>query len=65
MPVGLALWLTLISSKYLCLEHIFMIPKVFESLKFYYIPYFFETVYILKPNAFQGFCLIAETCNKN
>ena len=33
----LALWLTLISSAYLCLEHIFMVPKVFEPLKFYCI----------------------------
>ena len=31
----LAVWLTLISSHYLCLEHIFMVPKVFEPLKFY------------------------------
>ena len=31
----LALELTLISSNYPCLEHIFMVPKVFETLKFY------------------------------
>ena len=30
----LALWLTLTSSNYPCLEHIFIVPKVFESLKF-------------------------------
>ena len=35
MPPDLALLLTLISSNYLCLEHIFMVPKVFEPLKFY------------------------------
>ena len=27
--------LTLISSNYPCLEHIFMVPEVFEPLKFY------------------------------
>ena len=30
----LALWLTLISSNYPCLKHLFMVPKVFEPLKF-------------------------------
>ena len=35
MPPDLALCLTLISSKYPCLEHIFMVPKVFEPLKFH------------------------------
>ena len=34
MPPDLALLLTLISSDYPCLEHIFMVPKVFEALKF-------------------------------
>ena len=34
MPPDLALWLTLISSNYPCLELIFMVPKVFEPLKF-------------------------------
>ena len=33
----LALWLTLISSNYPYLEHIFMVPKVFEPLNFYCI----------------------------
>ena len=33
-------WLTLISSNYPCLEHIFMIPKVFEPLKFHCISIF-------------------------
>ena len=37
MPPDLALWLTLISSNYPCLEHIFMVPKVLEPLKFYRI----------------------------
>ena len=37
MPPDLALWLTLISSNYPCLEHIFMVPKVFDPLKLYYI----------------------------
>ena len=37
MPSDLALKLTLISSNYPCLEHIFMVPKVFEPLKFYCI----------------------------
>ena len=31
----LALRLTLISSNYPCLEHSFMVSKVFETLKFY------------------------------
>ena len=37
MQPDLALRLTLISSNYSCLEHIFMVPKVFEPLKFYCI----------------------------
>ena len=39
MPFDFALWLTLISSNYLCLEHIFMVPKVFDPLKFSCISY--------------------------
>ena len=39
MSPDLALWLTLISSNFPCLEHIFMVPKVFEPLKFYCISY--------------------------
>ena len=34
MPPDLALLSTLIGSNYLCLELIFMVPKVFEPLKF-------------------------------
>ena len=34
MPPGLALLSTLTGSNYPCLELIFMVPKVFESLKF-------------------------------
>ena len=34
MPPDLALLSTLISSNYPCLELIFMVPKVFEPLKF-------------------------------
>ena len=34
MPPDLALSLTLIGSNYPCLELIFMVPKVFEPLKF-------------------------------
>ena len=34
MPPVLALWLTHISANYACLKHIFMVPKVFEPLKF-------------------------------
>ena len=37
MPPDLALLLTLISSNYAYLEHIFMVLKVFEPVKFYYI----------------------------
>ena len=37
MPPDLALELTLISSNYPCFEHILMVPKVFEPLKFYCI----------------------------
>ena len=35
MPPELELWLTLMTSNYPCLEHIFMAPKVFEPLNFY------------------------------
>ena len=35
MPPDTALCLTFISSNYPCLEHVFMVPKVFEPLKFY------------------------------
>ena len=35
MPPDMALSLTLISSNYPCLEHIFMVRKVFEPLNFY------------------------------
>ena len=34
MPPGLAQLSTLIGSNYFCLELIFMVPKVFEPLKF-------------------------------
>ena len=34
MPPDLALWLILISLNYPCVEHIFMVLKVFEPLKF-------------------------------
>ena len=37
LPPDLALLLTHISSNYPCLEHIFMVPKVFEPLEFYCI----------------------------
>ena len=37
MPPDLALCLTLISSNYPSLEHIFIVPKVFEPSKFYCI----------------------------
>ena len=37
MPSDLALLSTLIGSNYPCLEIIFMVPKVFEPLKFDYI----------------------------
>ena len=39
MPPDLALWLTLISSNYPCIEHNLMAQKVFEPLKFYCILY--------------------------
>ena len=39
----LALLLTHISSNYPRLEHIFMVPKVFEPLKFYCIQFFRNT----------------------
>ena len=35
LELPLALWLTLVSLNYPCLEHIFKVPKVFEPLKFY------------------------------
>ena len=34
MAHDMALWLILMSSNFPCLEHIFMVPKVFEPLKF-------------------------------
>ena len=34
MPPVLAIRLTLISSNYPCLKHLFMLPEVFETLKF-------------------------------
>ena len=37
MPSDLALWLTLISSSYPGVEHIFMVPKLFQPFKFYCI----------------------------
>ena len=37
MPPDLALWLTLTSLNYPCLKLIFIVPKVFEPLKFYCI----------------------------
>ena len=37
MPPDLALLSILIGSNYLCLELIFMVPKMFEPLKFDYI----------------------------
>ena len=37
MPPSLALRLKLISSNYPCIEHILMVPNVFEALKFYCI----------------------------
>ena len=41
LPPDLVLWLTLTSSNYPCLEHVYLVPKVFEPLKFYCIFYFF------------------------
>ena len=35
MPPDLALYLTLIRSNFPCLEHTFVVPKVFEPLIFY------------------------------
>ena len=35
LPSDLALRLTLTSSNYPCIEHVFMVPQVFEPLKFY------------------------------
>ena len=37
MPPDLALLLSLICSNHPCLEHLFMVPKVFEPLLFGYI----------------------------
>ena len=51
MPPDPALWLSLISSNYLCLELIFMVPKVFELLKFYCI------LTVSSANIFHLYCL--------
>ena len=42
MPPDLALWLTFVSSNYPSLEHIFVVPKVFEPLKFLCIKHQFK-----------------------
>ena len=52
MPPDLELWLTLISLNYPCLEHIFIVPKVFESFKFYCICHFVLSVTIKVCNNF-------------
>ena len=44
MPPDLALLKTLIGSNYPCLELIFMVPKVFEALKFYCMMFLFSLV---------------------
>ena len=50
MPPDLARGFTIISSKCPCLEHIFMVPKVFDPLKFYCIHCNFP--FSLKLNSF-------------
>ena len=56
MPPDLALLSTLIGLNYPCLQLIFMIPKVFEPLKFYCISYFY-----LHFNSFYLKLLISHT----
>ena len=42
---------TLISSNYPCLEHIFMVPNVFESFKFYCL-FFISSTTLASPEYF-------------
>ena len=60
MPPDLALSSTLIGSNYPCLELIFMVPKVFEPLKFdcilFYIKGYFEI---------SLFEISGDDCNNN
>ena len=55
MPPDLALWLTLISSKFPCLEHIFMVPTLFEPLKFYCIRWF----WFIKGNSLAYYLMLS------
>ena len=63
MPSDLALWLTLFTSNYPCLEHIFMVPKVFELLKFdcsLYLPgkWLFNWLLLVMPLVVTIFCIV-------
>ena len=69
MPPVNTLWLTLISLNYPCLEHIFMVPKVFETLKFYCISIFSEDCHtVIKfqtPWLFKSFQVILQEQSQN
>ena len=56
MPSDLELLSTLVGSNYSCLELIFMVPKVFEPLKFdcTFLPY--ASFQLLMPDYTEHFC---------
>ena len=63
-PLYLVLWLTLTSSNYPCLQHISMVPKVFEPLKFYCIfmvTKVFEFEVLLYFHGYQGVWVWSST----
>ena len=60
MPPDLAQWVTLISKNHPCLEHIFMVPKVFEPVKFYCIGYFSGVQILRKFNLRQLHIIIRQ-----
>ena len=58
MPPDLALRLTLISSNNPCFELIFMVPKVFEPLKFYYSLFsYFKALMYKVSNLYNDICI--------
>ena len=64
-PAGLSLSSTLIGSNYSCLELIFMVPKVFEPLKFdcnshKSVQKLFHNLHIIFPNSLMGFKVICQ-----
>ena len=72
MPPDLTLWLALNSSNYPCFEHMFMVSKVFERLKFYCITLYVSSTqkkhyvnvdssYALTSRSFNVICLLVKS----